>query len=103
MHIPITLNINTDHIGISDLVHNEDTSWCISAVVSVPDGLQYDIQWPARVDRMRIYIGPVVVPDQMMQVILGEYYQGVITAMSLGSFSPSRLIQELLISALGVA
>lgn len=106
MHIPIQINVNTDHISITDLTHNVAegiNDWVISAVLHVPDGHVYeDLQWPVRNDRMRWYIGPVVVSDSVMQLLLGEAYQGVITAMALGEFKPGRDIQEILIQALGV-
>jgi hypothetical protein len=103
MHIPITININTDHVSITGLSHDEAVqTWDVNAAAKIPDGLVYDdIQWPCRVDRMHLIIGPVVVPDAMMQMILGEQYAPVVSAMSLGTFMPSRAIQELIILALG--
>lgn len=103
MHIPITININTDHVSITGLSHDDESqAWSVNAVAHIPDGLVYDdIQWPCRVDRMQLIIGPVIVPDAAMEMILGDQYAPVLSALSLGAFMPSRAIQELIIIALG--
>lgn len=105
MYIPITLQINTDHIQITSLRHEVTelvNEWNIEAVIHVPDGHIYEgLAWPVRNDRMRWYIGPVVVPDATMQQLLGETYQGVVKAMSIGDFKPGPEIQQALIQALG--
>jgi hypothetical protein len=105
MHIPVQINVNTDHISITDLTHNVAegiNDWIINAVLHVPDGHVYEgLPWPVRNDRMSWYIGPVVVPDVFIQQLLGDMYQGVVTAMTLGNFKPGREIQQLLIQALG--
>lgn len=105
MYIQIQINANTDHIAITGLEHRVSESaneWAITAVLHVPDGHVYEgLPWPVRNDRMRWYIGPVVVPDAQMQQLLGDVYQGVVMAMSLGDFKPGTDIQQALIQALG--
>lgn len=99
-YVPITLNVNTDHISVTELSHSTNGTWSVSADIKVPSNLIYDdIAWPARVDRQHWLLLPVELSDAQMQAILADNYDAVLAALSLGEYTPSRAIQEAIILA----
>ena len=106
MDINIPLTLNSDHVAITGLWYDNDTTtWKIKSIVNVPRGTRQQAgAWTGVVDRQTWFIDEVSVSDATMRELLTD---GVCDAIILvnndGSYVPSRAQQDVIIAVLAGA
>jgi len=101
VEITLPMTIQHSHLSIPYL-QTDGTNWTISIEMSIPRNHVYtNLNANIVVDRMDAKIGPFLVPDAMMQVILGEDYQLVNSIVAIGGYEPSGNIKTKIITAIG--
>jgi len=103
--LTVQLSIPTEFVSVDPLQFDSSTSnWTVSAWLKIPDGYCYtNLPVDCRVDRMRVAVGPVAIPDVQMAAMFGTAYPGLRAAVEMGTLAPGPELSAVLVQALADA
>jgi hypothetical protein len=100
VNLVLDMNFDYNWLEIPSL-YTDGTNWTIAVEMSVPRNHIYtNLAANIKVDRMDAIIGPFMIPDGNMRIILGDDYGAVNSIVKLGQYKPTGSIKNKLLNVL---